>query len=145
MDNVGFQILAILLTAFGGGFFGAYFQSRFQHQKELKTDIHELKRARYGAILIQMLTVLDPERGLEKTKKFRPDFKDVQDVKDELKTEMLNAILFANDEVIKSMAEFSKNPNHENYIKSAAAMRRDLWGTRTDIDEKTLGIFGKIG
>ncbi len=137
-------IIIVVLTALGGGFFGAYFQSRFQHQKDLQTDIHELKRARYGAILIQMLTVLDPERGLEKTKKFRPDFKDVDDVKDELKTEMLNAILFANDEVIKSMAEFSKNPNHENYIKSAAAMRRDLWRTKTDIDEKTLGILGKI-
>ena len=144
MPDLTTQIILIILTALGGGFFGAFFQSRFQHQKELKTDIHELKRARYGAILIQMLTVLDPERGLEKTKKFRPDFKDVEDVKEELKTEMLNAILFANDEVIKSMAEFSKNPNHENYIKSAAAMRRDLWGTRTDIDEKTLEIFGKI-
>jgi len=144
MPELTTQIIVIALTAIGGGFFGAFFQSRFQHQKELKADIHELKRARYGAILIQMLTVLDPERGLEKTKKFRPDFKDVEDVKDELKTEMLNAILFANDEVIKSMAEFSKNPNHKNYIKSAAAMRRDLWGTRTDIDEKTLGIFGKI-
>lgn len=144
MENFSVQIIIILITALGGGFFGAYFQSRFQHQKELKTDIHELKRARYGAILIQMLTVLDPERGLSKVKKFRPDFESVEDVKEELNTEMLNAILFANDEVIKSMAEFSKNPKHETYIKSAAAMRRDLWGTKTDIDEKTLGIFGKI-
>jgi len=144
MENFFVQIIIVILTALGGGFFGAYFQSRFQHQKELKTDIHELKRKRYGAILIQMLTVLDPERGLSKVKKFRPDFESVEDVKEELNTEMLNAILFANDEVIKSMAEFSKNPNHETYIKSAAAMRRDLWGTKTDIDEKTLGIFGKI-
>src|SRR3989344_7850857 len=142
MENFSVQILIVILTALGGGFFGAYFQSRFQHQKDVKRDIHELKRARYGAILIQMLTVLDPERGLSKTKTFRPDFESVEDVKEELNTEMLNAILFANDEVIKSMAEFSKNPKHETYIKSAAAMRRDLWGTKTDIDEKTLGIFG---
>lgn len=118
MSEITTQIILIVLTAIGGGFF--------------------------GAILIQMLTVLDPERGLQKTKKFRPDFESVEDVKEELKIEMLNAILFANDEVIKSMAEFSKNPNHEHYIKSAAAMRRDLWGTKTNIDEKTLGIFSKI-
>ncbi len=70
-----------------------------------------------------MLTVLDPERGLLKVKKFRPDFENVDDVKDELKTEMLNAVLFANDEVIKSMAEFSKNPNHENYVNYPAQER----------------------
>lgn len=90
-----------------------------------------------------MLTVLDPKRGLSKVKEFRPDFENLEDVKDELKTEMLNAILFANDEVIKSMSEFTKNPTPEKYIKSAAAMRKDLWGRTTKIDEKVLGIFGK--
>lgn len=143
MDNFSTQIILILLTALGGGFFGAYFQNRFQHKKDLQADIHELKRKRYGAILIQMLTVLDPKRGLLKVKEFRPDFENLEDVKDELKTEMLNAILFANDEVIKLMSEFTKNPTHENYIKSAAAMRKDLWGNTTKIDEKVLGIFGK--
>ena len=143
MDNFSIQVILILLTALGGGFFGAYFQSHFQHKREMQTDIHELKRKRYGAILIQILTVLDPKRGLSKVKEFRPDFENLEDVKEELKTEMLNAILFANDEVIKSMSEFTKNYTYENYIKSAAAMRKDLWGKATAIDEKVLGIFGK--
>jgi len=143
MDNLSAQAILILLTALGGGFFGAYFQNRFQTKKDLQADIHELKRKRYGSILIQMLTVLDPKRGLLKVKEFRPDFENLEDVKEELKTEMLNAILFANDEVIKSMSEFTKNPTHENYIKSAATMRKDLWGRTTNIDEKVLGIFSK--
>ncbi len=47
------QIIIVVLTALGGGFFGAYFQSRFQHQKDLQTDIHELKRARYGGTVAE--------------------------------------------------------------------------------------------
>jgi len=54
------EVIIALCAALGlGGIFGAYFQSRFQHQKEVKEDIHQLKRLRYGSILIQMLTILD--------------------------------------------------------------------------------------
>ena len=72
MNPLNFLQLAIsLLAAIGlGGIFGAYFQSRFQHQKEVKEDIHQLKRKRYGSILIQIITILDSERGLSKIKDF---------------------------------------------------------------------------
>lgn len=84
MDNFSTQIILILLTASGGGFFGAYFQNRFQHKKGIQADIHEMKRKRYGAILLQVLTVLDPKRGLSKIKELRPDFENLEDVKEEL-------------------------------------------------------------
>lgn len=141
MDNFSTQIILILLTALGGGFFGAYFQSRFQHKKEVQEDIHQLKRKRYGSILIQMLTILDPERGLVKAQQFRDDLKDVEDFKEEVKTEMLHSILFANDAVIRAMAEFVKNPNHASYIKTVSAMRKDLWGKDTTIGEDILKEF----
>ncbi len=141
MENTFAQIIIVLLTALGGGFFGAYFQSRFQHQKELKSDIHELKRQRYGAILIQMLTILDPEHGLSKTQKFRPDLKNIDDFKEEVKTEMLNSVLYAGDEVIKAMADFVKSPTYSSYIKTASAMRMDLWNRKTEIGEDILKEF----
>mgnify|MGYP001203998173 CR=1 FL=1 len=139
-----FELIISVLTALGlGGIFGTYFQSRFQHQKEIKEDIHNLKRQRYGAILIQMLTILDPEHGLSKTQKFRPDLKNIEDFKEEVRVEMLNSVLFANDSVIKAMAEFIHNPNHAAYIKTVISMRKDLWGKRTKITEETLNIFNK--
>ncbi|MFA5162819.1 MAG: hypothetical protein WC421_11330 [Elusimicrobiales bacterium] len=141
MENTVLQIIVVLLTAFGGGFFGAYFQSRFQHKKEVEEDIHQLKRKRYGSILIQMLTILDPERGLAKVQQFREDLKNVEDFKEEVKTEMLHSILFANDEVIRAMAEFVKNLNHASYIKTVSAMRKDLWGKDTAIGEDILKEF----
>jgi len=137
------QLIIALLTALGiGGTVGAYFQSRFQHQKEIKEDIHQLKRKRYGAILIQMLTVINPERGLSKAQIFRPDLTNIEDFKEELRTEMLHSVLFASDEVIMAMAEFIQNPNHAAYIKTASVMRKDLWNKKTKIGEEVLKNFG---
>lgn len=131
-----------LVAALGlGGIFGAYFQSRFQHQKEVQEDIHNLKRQRYGAILIQMLTILDPGHGLLKAQKFRPDLKNISDFKEEVKIEMLNSVLYASDEVIKAMAEFVKSPTYSSYIKTASAIRQDLWNRKTKIGEDILKEF----
>jgi len=88
-----------------------------------------------------MLTILDPERGLAKAQQFRDDLRDVEDFKEEVKTEMLHSILFANDAVIRAMAEFVKNPNHASYIKTVSAMRKDLWGKDTTIGEDILKEF----
>jgi len=100
-----------------------------------------LKRKRYGSILIQMLTILDPERGLSKIKEFRNDLINLEDVKEEVKTEMLNSIMFANDEVIKAMADFVKSPTNTTYVQTASAMRRDLWGKDTKIGEHLLPLL----
>src|SRR3989338_6417 len=116
--SLSIETIISLISAIGiGGIVGAYLQSRFQHQKEIKEDIHQLKRQRYGAILIQMLTILDPSHGLSKTQQFRPDLKDIDDFKEEVKTEMLNGVLYASDDVIKTKAEFINNATYPLYIK----------------------------
>ncbi|MCL4457239.1 MAG: hypothetical protein M1147_06285 [Nitrospirae bacterium] len=136
------QIIISLLTAIGiGGILGAYFQSRFQRQKEISEDIHNLKRQRYGAILIQMLTILNPERGLSKAQAFRPDLKSVDDFREEVKTEILHSVLFADDEVIKSLVEFIRSPSHATYIKTVVSMRNDLWNKKTIVNEETLNVL----
>ncbi len=142
--TVSLQFIMSVFTAVGiGGILGAYFQSRFQHKKDLESDMHTLKRARYGAILIQMLTVLDPKVGLPKVKEIRPDLATVDDFKEEIKTELLNSVLFASDEVIRSMAGFVRDPSYAAYVKTASSMRRDLWGRKTAVDEDLLDVFTK--
>ncbi len=130
-------ILTIIGTLGLGTVIGAYFQSNFQHSKDLKMDNHEFKRARYGSILIQMLTILDPKH-LDKVSKIRPDLRNIEDLREELKTELLNAFLYANDDVIKSLSVFNKNPNYENYLNTVSSMRKDLWGKNTKISSKDL-------
>ena len=74
------EVVVSLLGALGlGAILGAYFKSRFEHRKEVEEDIHQLKRNRYGSILIQMLAILDPERGLAKAQQFREDLKNLED------------------------------------------------------------------
>ena len=89
-----------------------------------------------------MLTILDPEQGLLKVQQFRPDLKNVKDLKEEVNTKMLHSIVFANDDVIKAMAEFVKSPSDSTDIKAASAMRKDLQGKHTKIGEDILRTFG---
>ena len=133
--------IELLLTIIGilglGTVIGAYFQSNFQHSKELKMDNHKFKRNRYGSILIQMLTLLDPKH-LDKVSKIRPDLMNIEDLREELKKELLNAVLYANDDVIKSLSTFNKNPNYESYLNTVSSMRKELWGKNTRISSKDL-------
>jgi len=80
--------ITAFLALFGiGTVVGAYFQSVFQHCQALKKDIHELKRVRYGATLIQMLALLDPEEGLAKLSERRPDLASLEALRQELRVE----------------------------------------------------------
>ena len=141
--NQVFQSIVSALTLLGlGGILGAYVQAYFQRRNEVDKDAHEIKRKRYGSILIQMLTVIDP-LSFSKVQEFRPQFKNIEDIKEEIKTEMLHAVLFASDEVIKAMARFIEEPNHSSYIDAVSAMRKDLWGKNTKVGKDIIKIFSK--
>ncbi len=133
------KLVISIITALGfGGVIGAYFQSIFQRQGQIKEKEHELKNRRYKTILILMLTTLDPENGMKQIAEFRDDLKTIKDVEKEIETELLNSVLFANDEVIKTLAHFSDNPCKNTYIKTVVAMRQELWGKKTKIKEDWL-------
>lgn len=130
------------LALFGiGTIVGAYFQSIFQHRQSLKKDIHELKRARYGATLIQMLALLDPEDGIAKLKERRPDLASSEALRQELRVEMLNAILFADDRVVTALAAFNSDTTYAACLKVIAAMRQDLWGSATKLTVEDLHLL----
>jgi len=132
-----------MLTALGvSGLLVAFFQHRFEHQKQVRGLEHDLKEKRYKAINILMLTLLDPA-GLVHIKDHRPDLGNIDDVVKELRTEMLNSFLFASDDVIRSLTEFIAQPAHDRYIKTAVSMRKDLWGTDTSIGNEVLQFFGE--
>jgi hypothetical protein len=136
--------LVPLLTAIGlGGLLGAYFQARFQRRAQIGEHEHELKQKRYSCILILMLTKLNPMVGLAKTRAIRPDLKTTDDIDDELSTELLNGFVYANDEVLRSLAEFIRTPNHQSFVRASVAMRKDLWGKRVS-DEESLQIIALL-
>ena len=136
------QIVLSVITALGiGGILGSYFQSLFQHHKQIKDQKHDLKFKRYGCILILLLTKLDPQSGLPHMKEIRPDLHDIKEIEKEIEVELLNAVLYAGDGVIKALSDFIRNPNYASYISTAAAIRKDLWGNKTSIKEQDINIL----
>jgi|ERR1700674_268711 len=131
-----------ILGLFGiGTVVGAYFQSLFQHRQSVRKDAHDLKRARYGSTLIQMLTLLDPEGSLGKLRERRPDLASVEDLRQELRVEMLNALLFASDRVVSALSRFNADPTYASYLEVVAAMRKDLWRSATRLTENDLHLL----
>jgi hypothetical protein len=127
-------LLAPLITAAGlGGVVGSYFTARFQQRNQLGHVEHELKQRRYLCMLILMLTRLNVPAHLEKLTDRRPDLRSPEDLDSELRTELLNAVVFASDRVLGSMAAFIRVPNAEHFLDAAAAMRADLWGRRMKV------------
>jgi hypothetical protein len=120
----------------------AFFQHRFEHRKQIWGLEHDLKERLYKATNILMLSLLDPQ-GSVHIREYRPDLKNANDVVKELRTEMLNSFLFANDDVIRSLTAFIAQPDHDKYIKAAVSMRRDLWGTGSTIGPEVLQFFGE--
>jgi hypothetical protein len=139
--------LVPLLTAIGlGGLLGAYFQARFQRRAQIGQHEHELKQKRYLCILILMLTKLNPVVGLAKTRAIRPDLKTTEDIDDELLTELLNGFVYANDDVLRSLAEFIRTPDHQSFVRASVAMRKDLWGKRSSTEEigQIIAVLSKL-
>lgn len=123
--------IGTVLTAMGlGGVLGAYVQHRLQARRAMSDREQELKERRYLCILILMLAKLKPEIGIAKVQRIRPDLPDLGALDEELETETLNAVVFASNDVLGSLAAFVKQPSHGAFAATASAMRRDLWGRR---------------
>jgi hypothetical protein len=137
-------IVSFLTAAGIGGIIGAYFQTRFQRRTQIGQHEHDLKRKRYQCILMLMRSRLEPDLEMPKLRDMRPDLKNLDDVNTELETELLNGIIFANDEVLESLAAFIREPNHRSFVHTAASMRKDLWGKKTKVNEKMLDVVGKF-
>ena len=64
----------------------------------------------------------------------RPDWQTINDVENELEDEWYNSILFASDDVIKSLKEFILKPDdYRNYAKTAFSNEGKTFGTRRQV------------
>ena len=131
-------IVALIAALGAGSVVVAFVQSRLDRQKHLNEQEHDLKSKRYLCILILMLSKLEPKTSVPHLALHRPDLKNLGDLDAELRMELFNAVLFASDDVMTAMAEFVSTGGYPAYIRTAAAMRRDLWNKKTSIDEAVL-------
>jgi hypothetical protein len=141
--TLSIEVLVSLVAALGlGTIIGAFFQYRFQYQKEVRNAAFELKSKRYLAIIMEMLTVLHFDKhGTRFSKAYRPDLLSKDDFLEELKAELLNGIVFANDRAIRSLSTFIAHQDSRSYLQALLSIRKDLWGKRTSISQSTLEML----
>jgi hypothetical protein len=120
-------IIAALIGILGA-VVGAYVQSKFQYRKQLNEYEHDLKKQRYLAINILLLTKLDIKNRFESLKRKRPDITTEEELDKEIEMEYMNAFIFASDEVLWHFGLFVSDTSRKNYSYTTEAMRKDLWG-----------------
>jgi len=134
-DTVG-SIATLLASAGLGGVVGAFFRSRFEHQSLINKAEHELKQKRYSCILLLMLAYLNPDSWMHQVSKVRPDIVSSDDVLGELRAEVLNGMVYANQDVLLQISIFLSNPSPERYVDAVLSVRKDLWGGVQKRDRK---------
>lgn len=113
----------------------------FIRQRELTHKKgHEFKEIRYKTLILLMYSMLDFEKEKRQLLKNGRDFKNKEELLDEIKAEWNNMILFASDDVLKSIKVFIKNPIEKEFHIAALAMRKDLYKLNTKLQESDLKI-----
>lgn len=138
-------ILSILSLLGIGGIIGAYIKNLLDKRKELDFKLNELNESKFKSILIFMSILLRPENR----KHFIVDDKYLQNLSEKdlkkhcimkLEEYYYHSMLYASDNVIKSIKRFIKNPNRENYVRVTKSMRVDLWNKKSKLSFSDLLI-----
>jgi len=141
------ETIITVLTSLGiGGFIGSYLQHLWHQKGETELRIQSLNEGKYRSTLIFMRCVLRPES----VKQFDiPDphiktLKSSSDVKKFAEERLIefyyNSLLYAPDEVLTAMKKFIKNPSEAVFMKTAIAMRKDLWKKKTKASLEMLSL-----
>lgn len=141
------ETIITVLTSLGiGGFIGSYLQHLWNQKQETESRIQNLNVGHYTSTLVFMRIVMHPENVKQFDVK-DPNFlvlKHREEVEHYAKQKMVefyySSLLYAPDEVLTTMKEFMKNPTEVNFMKSAIAMRKDLWKKRTEANLESLSL-----
>lgn len=133
------EIIAILGIVGIGGIIATSLTYIFEKRKQIKFSEQKEKEKRYMAIVIQMRIVVEPDQ-MKYVKHLRPDLLALEDWKNEVRAEWFNLLLFASDDVIKSLKEFILKPENATYAKTVIAMRKDLWNKKTSLKPEEINL-----
>jgi len=112
-----------------GGVIGTYLRILWERHNTALLHKQEFMETRFKCIILLMYTALNFEERGPGLKQYGRNFHSNDDVIDELKAEWHNAILFASDDVLKSIHAFINKPSVKEFKHAALAMRKDLWGS----------------
>jgi len=83
--------------------------------------------------MIQMWASINPDTELEHLQKFRPDITSKDMLFRELELELYNGVLYASDDVLRSLRSFISKRDYQFYLNVSLAMRKDLYRKKSKI------------
>ena len=126
-----------IFTALGlvgfGGLLKSIFDFFIASRKAKQEAKHTLKETRYKTIILLCYALVYYDR--EKTTLIinRPDINSIDRLRNEVHVEFINMSLFGSDKVILEMKQFLLKQNSQTLNNLALAMRKDLYGIKTNL------------
>jgi hypothetical protein len=128
------QTIFTALTLLGvGGIAGGYITYLLDKKKEREFKVLEQKEKRYKSCLLYMDAFFEP-KNIKYLSSRQPDIDSAKDIKEYLKMEYHEMMLYASKEVILSVKLFIESPTHEKYLRTILTMRQDLSRMKNDLD-----------
>jgi hypothetical protein len=134
------QIIS-LITALGvGSVIGIVIKSILDRNAELKIKLKTINEEKYRTILIYMSIVINPSNKDH----FILNDNNLYELKTEpeissyalskLQEYYYQSLLYASDDVMRTLKLFLSNRDREHYIVTAQKMRLDLWNNKTKLE-----------
>ena len=129
------EIIISLLAGLGiGSIATALISSWLDKKKQMDLTLAKILEDKYRGLLVFMACALDIEKKRYFTISEQVEQKTAQDYMNQVREYYYHSTLYSSDLVILTLKSFIEHPSEETYIKVAQAMRKDLWGRKTNID-----------
>lgn len=126
-----------ILTVIGLVGFGGLLKSGFDFliasRKAKQDSKHSLKETRYKTIILLCYALVYYDREKTTLVINRPDINSIDRLRNEVHAEFINMSLFGSDNVILEMKQFILQQNSQTLNNLAIAMRKDLYGIKTNL------------
>ncbi len=127
------QIIIGLSGGLVGGIAVAVIQHYLDKKKEIELSFNKLMEDKYRSLLVFMACALDIQKRRYFTLNEQTPNKTSQDYLNQIREYYYHSVLYSPDEVILALKQFIETPTMDNYIKTATAMRKDLWNKGTKL------------
>ena len=137
------QTTISLATLFGiGGIIGGYVTFRLNKAKELEFKLREQKQKRYKSLLLFMDAYLTPN-NITYLRRIHEALSNENDVREWLKAEYHDMILYASKDVVLATRDFINKPSEKTFAATLLAMRKDLWVAKKDLELDEVALKAK--
>ena len=140
------EALQILSTLGIGGLLGSVATSYLNKKRELQSKNQNLKENRYRSDLVCMRCFIDPKHIKHfdidnfHISELKTDYEIQNYFKTEIREHYYLDLLYSPDFVLQKIRRFIFNSSEKNFLETATAMRKDLWGDKTKLGITDLSL-----